>query len=49
MQGTSLEKSVLFYRLVVDTHLFDLIILQLSEVVGQKLCGYHPAPLLWGN
>lgn len=40
------EKLVLFYRLEDITHLFDLIILQLSEVVGQKLCSYHPDPLL---
>jgi len=31
----------------MSTHLFDLIILQFSEVVGQKLCRYHSAsPLL---
>lgn len=30
-----------------ETHLFDLIILQFSEVVGEKLCRYHPASPLW--
>lgn len=30
-----------------ETHLFDLVILQFSEVVGQKLCRYHPASPLW--